>query len=442
MEKVRKKSHVYKITLSNKIEFDILEKPELTALLRSAKKLLNRIISNPQKFGNIWVDIHKVKKNEVSLIILPMERVGAEKGFCGSNVMIGYFISEGIKPSRPMVIKILKQSKYSKPKDKLKDEDERFNKIKLWIKYSIEYFSAPIHFSTHKIKLKDKDIDCSLLWFHFISNKIVGDLNNDNRFEGLAEKNLLKVLRQPNDYDLKKKIIDNLYQFLKDLHCKENAKPKKRNILKEYSWYLRGINSEQEERWKKVWIYHDSSNSYVREFGKTWANPFMVLEKLRECKFKLFFGGIHGDLHPRNVVLGLQEVPFLIDYGWSSDDSHIAKDFVLMEANLRFAVLRPEVSFYSILKMSDWIKFERECKFKGDSYIENQIKLIQHLRSIAKQHFSNTKNINWDEEYIIPLFITSFGLLRHIKSFDNQTAARITVLALATYIKKNIFSNL
>jgi len=53
----------------------------------------------------------------------------------------------------------------------------------------------------------------------------------------------------------------------------------------------------------------------------------------------MFLGAIQGDLHPGNIVYTRGGRPAIIDFGWASDKAHVAKDFVLLECNLRFLFL-------------------------------------------------------------------------------------------------------
>ncbi len=103
-----------------------------------------------------------------------------------------------------------------------------------------------------------------------------------------------------------------------------------------------------------------------------------------------------------------------------------------MEANLRFMLLPPEISPENVDKMTQTIAFSEAPPVLDHGACNERIKVIWALRGIARHHFPPTTDWFW--EYTIPLFLTSLGLLKHIRSADNTTAAQLTILRLATYI--------
>lgn len=216
------------------------------------------------------------------------------------------------------------------------------------------------------------------------------------------------------------------------------AEIQRRKLVEEYKWYLRGIDQDWAERWKNVWA--EEKTEEIEDFDRKWVNPFWVLEKLKPLEIPLYCGSVHGDLHPRNVLLSVDRFPRLIDFGWAADSVHIAKDFVLLECNLRFGVLRPDISFEIIKMMAQWISFDAECLDLGDEYCDKQVTLIKTLRKIAKEHFPS--RTDWDNEYILPLFLVALGLLKYLSAFDNQMAARLTVLSLAEYVDQKVLPKL
>jgi serine/threonine protein kinase len=175
----------------------------------------------------------------------------------------------------------------------------------------------------------------------------------------------------------------------------------------------------------------------VSVYGAEHANPFWVLARLKERKIKMYCGAIHGDLHPKNIVLSMR-TPHLIDFGWAKGDAHIAKDFVLLECNLRFMVLHADVDRETIRQFTGWISWEGPPPKLACEYCARRVELIRCLREIARKHFPD--GTVWNEEYVVPLFLVAFGLLKHFASAENQNAAEMTVLSLADYIKREVLS--
>jgi hypothetical protein len=171
----------------------------------------------------------------------------------------------------------------------------------------------------------------------------------------------------------------------------------------------------------------------VEELNRSFYNPINCLERLTKLEVNLQLGAIHGDLHPRNVVLAGTNEPHLIDFGWAADRAHIAKDFALMECNLRFVTVRPDIAADDLSAFTRWIAFDETPPNLKSEDCNKLVLLIQKLREIARRHFPTDSD--WDAQYIVPLFLTAFGLLQVLPSIDNQMAARLTILQLSQYLK-------
>jgi thiamine kinase-like enzyme len=102
-------------------------------------------------------------------------------------------------------------------------------------------------------------------------------------------------------------------------------------VIKERNRQIRslGPNSlaskgwHSEERKPRNFCRASESEPDVEEFGTTYKNPLWVLSKLKSFSCDIYCGAIHGDLHPKNIMLSESGVPRIIDFGWTSYDSHI-----------------------------------------------------------------------------------------------------------------------
>ena len=226
-------------------------------------------------------------------------------------------------------------------------------------------------------------------------------------------------------------VLDATFRLLRNLHHRLNkAQLEERLYCEEYERYLRKLDGgEWGLEWKEAW--GTSETHHVDDAGGRFANPFWILERLRTVRKPMYIGAVHGDLHPGNVVL-TDDQPRIIDFGWARDSAHIAKDFVLMECNLRFHTVRPELNQRDVHALSDWIKWDTPIPEALVRYTRDRAELIQHVRDIAKRTFP--KETNWEWEYIVPLFLVAFGLLRFAPQLGNQQAAVRFVLALGTEI--------
>jgi serine/threonine protein kinase len=225
--------------------------------------------------------------------------------------------------------------------------------------------------------------------------------------------------------------IDRIYKLLHPLHQRAGtAKRARRKWENEYKWYLRDYDTDEWSHSLKV-MWPPLSTT-VMLGGSSWVNPLHVWERLRTQDAEMLLGAVHGDVHPRNIVISADRGPHIIDFGWAHDLGHIAKDFVLMEANLRFVLLNADVAEADVVAMSKWLSFGSVAPSVTQPYCADQIRLIEKVRDEARHHFGD--DANWDVEYLVPLFIVSLGLLRFLSEFRNQFAAIRTVLELARYI--------
>lgn len=420
------------------IEVDILDEDRMEALKSSASDLLRKLIPD-RKSGEIWSFRDVVwpawePSTVPSLVLVPLDRLGAAQGFSGTHVMIGYFIDtreDGTSfPSKPMVVKNYLHDSTS-TYHKLEDENARGDSVKDFVAYHKDSFAIPIHFN--------KSGDLSFLWSPFASSKWVFETVSKSSRLSLSTSDFLGLLRERTEIVRLKEIISIVFQLLMPLHVLNGrASAQKVDILKHYKWYLRDIDPTSD--WGSDWAkrtWGPKTQRKVKDLDREWTNPFWVLEKLRSLKPQLLYcGATHGDLHPRNIVFTDFGIPHIIDFGWSGVDSHIAKDFALLECNLRFVTLQTSLGSEDLLKLANWISFGETPPTLKSRYGNETIELITHLRKTAEDHFRDPND--WDLEYILPMFLISFGLLKHIQQYDNQIATRYTVLSLADYVARHI----
>jgi len=344
--------------------------------------------------------------------------------------MIGQFVEPRISPSRPMVLKFLEDGGTSD--GELSEEKRRFDRIKRFIHPDYQHaFAEPL-----------RCFECNgyeFLWSPFTCGEAATSGASD-----LSHNDLWKQLRMKREsghqprHVSKNTILQTVFGYLALPHRKCGAScRRKRSFAVEYEKYLRGVWGTDPhpglgwwKYWELTWAPH--SKEAVTAFGNTHANPLWVLARLKEQKHDFHCGAIHGDLHPKNVVLS-EEIPHIIDFGWADPDEHVAKDFVLLECNMRFVLLREDVDSASVRKFTNWIAWDAPAPKLSCRYCSERLRLVQQLRRIAADHLPDTRD--WDREYVIPLFLVAFGLLKHLGAADNQIAAVMTVLSLADHIK-------
>jgi hypothetical protein len=431
---------MYEINVKRLVQrVDLLNPKEASALDQSVKELLdlcNRDLHSPEgKCDRVWpalkgspLHVHVLPQ----LTLVPLDRVGAQQGQSGSRVMIAYFsdLSKQVPRSNPLVVKIKKRDRKkidgTKGRDVLEDEWTNADSIKNYIQYKTSRFATPVHHTP------PTGGSHSVLWSPFKSHKFTHSGNG----LGLGENNLLKVLQSGSE-ERCQTLIRGAFKLLWQVHacrregCNE-AGVSQRDILGHYADYLRGITWKP---WGRLWTLAWGGKTRVRvnEVGRDWLNPLWVLSKLRGVRRSIYRGGVHGDLHPRNVILDEHGSPCIIDFGWSGVKRHVAQDFVLLESNLRFVALQAAAPVESLLDMCTWVGFDEDPPTSlRDEHCRRMVNLIKMVRRIARRHIRGKQD--WDCEYVVPLFLVSLGLLRHLETFDNQLAARLTVLGLASYL--------
>jgi hypothetical protein len=86
----------------------------------------------------------------------------------------------------------------------------------------------------------------------------------------------------------------------------------------------------------------------------------------------------------------------------------------------------------------DWIAWDSPTPSGLGDYLDERTRLIRRLRGKAAEVFP--EDTDWDREYIVPLFLVAFGLLRFAPQLGNQQAAVQFVLALTRYIARALRS--
>jgi aminoglycoside phosphotransferase (APT) family kinase protein len=346
------------------------------------------------------------------------------EGKSGSLVLIGYFAaveSSGIPRSSPIVVK-----SRSRKDGRLREEYDSAESVKAVIKQT-EHFAVPIDFDASQ---EDYDV----LWSLFIPRQDVDP--TDIEAPSALENDDLRTPLNEGDEDSAKRILDTTFAHLRSLHLPSGAVFREgRQMEKEYRWYLRNLDSWADD-WRQVW--GSSEVERVHDAGGDFANPFRSLEKALLLTTPMSIGTIHGDLHPGNVVLK-GEVPYLIDFGWAQAGAHIAKDFVLMECNLRFHTLRAQLSQRDVHALSDWVEWDARVPSGMGVHVRKRAELICHLRETARRTLSAgvSEEIDWNREYVVPLFIVALGMLRFAPLLGNQQAAVRFVLSLANVVDQS-----
>ncbi|MEI7462338.1 MAG: hypothetical protein WCK15_23325 [Pirellula sp.] len=454
---MRKNNYTAQISVSNQpigdasvnVEYLGVDNPRLDAIRLSASDLVSAMFENSgsaQHCDCVWPLMDAIwparstnayrhfPRDPITLTLVPLSRIGQMEGKSGSLVLIGSFRDNqnlDMPTSHPIVVKTAPISA-----GKLKPEYDNALSIRPFTYQHKDVFSIPFR--------RDEKGGFDVLWSLFSASDPLWSLDSD----ATLDPSLLKVrdLRDLlDDNKLRKaklsladtretvsQILKTTYSTMRNLHIPFGRKlSRKVKVLEEYDWYLRGYPTVWGKEWESV--FGQFTCASTRFAGKDWANPVWLIDQLKDLVCSFTFGAIHGDLHSGNVVITSDNQPRIIDFGWAKEESHIAKDFVLMECNLRFLFLRPQLASEDIDRLASWIQNGVPIPDDLSPYSKDHCSLILVLQSLAREALG--EEVDWNREYLLPLFLVAFGLLRFAPQLGNQQAAILTVLALATHIK-------
>lgn len=423
-------------------EFDVIDDKFIEAISHSAKKLIEEIIrfdraSDKVKYSqsmlSFWPGLigkskQDIKDGNFKIFILPLERVEASEGASGSRVLVAYFqFNEETHFSNSVVLKL---------RDLSNDTDVGYNKLEYeksqgealspLVNGNWKYFVFP-HFYSHYRQI-------GVLWALFYSSvdpKPTINLAKPTLKEDNLWKQFDKLTLRCDNSELKRSIkrgVEEALNAVSIIHMSLRYKQKLQTLTTHYKWYLR--KNKWLVSWGEVWGMRKTTN----DLGQKWINPIHVFERLKKYKSKITIGAIHGDLHTKNILFTPNRSIRIIDFGWSKLEGHVAKDFLLLESNLRFMILHPDVPYNDLLLLAETLNeteyIEKKFQCPYSKYIHE---LIFDIRNIA---FKVLDNHNIYNEYLIPLFFVSIGLLEFSKTFNNIIGAKLTILELSRLIDK------
>lgn len=350
------------------------------------------------------------------MVIVPLDRLGGQQGFSGASVLISYYMDDGgtFLPSKPVVVKVGDPRNLS----------AELRAARAWPRhFSGEdgRFAYPVHYYDNGLS----DPGCAVLVAPFSSE---GALNTDQTGWQLRLLDLWQLLHaRKQNTDSILGIITELYKLIHGMHRDGRVRCRRSEFSYdiEYKRYLRGMEQETSPLAEDLFGSADTT----RFFGLDWINPRRVVaEVLRHAPFEGASGPVHGDLHPKNIVLDTHLVPHVIDFGWATESGHVVRDYVLMEINLRAMTLPAGARFSDILALARTLN-------PADAVPETGLITRQRISLIRDGIWqqANGSGIvgSWNAEYLIPLLLVSYGLLHHLDSARNQVSLLLTVLAAA-----------
>jgi hypothetical protein len=367
------------------------------------------------------------------------------EGKSGSLVLVGWFEAEGatLPKSHPLIVKTRKRE--ADGTGKLKEEFDNALAVKPFVYDRKDSFAIPIWFDA---KQNDYDVLWSTCMLTARSAEAAGaanespDLPMSTDLRGLLGGIPIGREDRSDRPDEARKVLEDAYRLLRNLHRRSNwndpaQPPTNCSVGDEYAKYLRKFGTVLGEGvvWGPKWVEHQWADPESRTIGDgddALINPIWLVEQIKRMTYPMRLGVVHGDLHPGNIILRNNEPPAIIDFGWSQDHTHIAKDFVLMECNLRFLTLRPQIGEDQLRPFVKWIAWDEAAPDELIEYLKARAGLVSCVREQAAAVLGD--DTDWTREYMVPLFLTAFGLLRYAPQLGHQQAAVLLVQSLAQHL--------
>jgi Ternary complex associated domain 9 len=401
---------------------------------------LERLLSS-ELLEQVWPAAfdRKQEKNglsheEIDIVVLPLDRIGAPPGASGARVFVAYYSHrESSSASRclaspPLVVKM-------GSRDKLLTEID-FRKSWPTLGQDIRArFAMPI-------KLDDTNPDIAVLIAPFRSRYAP---DQEGLRNGVGVVDLWSLLHKPEELKavVEWRTIENcIAQALAAMDAphrnnKATYSRSKTSYYRAYDWYLRntyappGAQSDRGHIPELIF----GKESHVAAFGRRWPNPVSVISDIMDPSIihEATVGAVHGDLHPKNIVLGHSDVVQIIDFGWSCSGAPVVVDYLLLDLNLRGTTLPSQLGEQEALAIGNFLDESQDPSGLHPL-------LIPRARLIKEQIWRPLREkkivLNWSSEYLIPFFIIAYGLLVYLDAARNQPAMIASVLHAADRIRR------
>lgn len=376
-----------------------------------------------------------IQLSAVDIQVLPLERIGAPAGASGASVFIACYSERktsgggsGLLAADPLVVKIGKAKK-------LRREKEIFQKWPTLTPDVRSHFAVPLHLDSY-----NKNIAVLIAPYRSKFQQDTG-----GRKVRIKSRDLWRLLHHPKELSQNSKVnwskiynvVGQALDTVDYVHRDNKAAYKRENIKysSNYECYLRYTYSVGSKNAKHKHIPNliFGSEDKVSAFGKEWKNPCRLIDEIMrdDATFEATTGPVHGDLHPKNITLGIDDSAQIIDFGWARECLHIVVDYILLDVNVRSTTLPSQLSERDVLAIATFLDSAQDPSSLPEK-VQQRGRLIRN--EIWERMLDKEIVRDWRAEYLIPFFIVSYGLLVHLDAARNQSALVACVLAAASKI--------
>ena len=194
------------------------------------------------------------------------------------------------------------------------------------------------------------------------------------------------------------------------------------------------------------WNLHQDMNRYLKEFADTeeiyfkeidtrFSNPVILFERLLKSEQgsekRTYVSTLHGDLHATNIMVDNQKNAWLIDFS-NTGLAHILRDFVELEAAIKFNVLETE-SMRDLCELETCLAsqetFRDTLEFShSDAEIQKAFEIIKLIRKKASEAISPNNDFS---EYYIGLLFHSLTMIRFFPEAVSQTKKKFILFSVS-----------
>ena len=402
---------------------DMMEPSDLNVLAYALKCFFGDHIKNT------WAKENNIKLKDVKVVIRALDRIGSTSGTSGSSVFIVEYTQNIEKPdTRPSCPYVVKLGTHKKLKDEMCDKI--FPKKEFRPRFAIPIELYP--------KTKSKEYSKYVLIAPFRADfkmDLSATHNKINKVKDLYS--LLDGDNNTENWTKIRKYLDETFLYMMDVH--RNAMPsferyrRNVNLGTVYQRYLRKTVSYGTVHGKKaVLLKLDQlfgTNAETIFGGRRFNNPNNVIKTAVNYTCEQVFGFVHGDLHPKNIVIGRDDSVNIIDFGWVNRNAPIVIDYILMDISIRATTLPVYILNSEAMDIAGFLHPNQDLPKNNKNTVFNRAQLIKKYIWQPLLDEGVVTIDNWYREYLVPFFIIAYGLLVYLPSFSNQSALIATVLA-------------
>lgn len=413
---------------------ELMDESSQAAIIGAVEQLYTSQLSDA------WPAAYDVQKRtgtpipvkEIDIVVLPLDRIGAPAGASRAKVFVAYYSHRRGPPDKqmlaspPLVMKIGSH-------DLLQSEFDAKNSWPLLSPDVRAHFAMPIYLHDH-----------AGIWVLIAPFRSHFHPHADGLGHGIVLSDLWKLLHQREElrpgtslnWRAVARCVRQALESIGHVHRDNNAKFSRRTstYLDAYDRYLRYTHDARPDPPGRSHVPQHlfGVDPMVTAFGRQWPNPSHVVKSLIDSAvvFEGTFGPVHGDLHPKNIVLGYGDAMTIIDFGWARSGMHVVVDYLLLDINIRGTTLPSQIAERDLVAMADFLDPSQD---PGALHA-----LLQpRARLIKEEIWARCDQVvvsDWRAEYLVPFFLVAYGLLVHLDDARNQPALIAAVLAAAERI--------